>query len=305
MDRPEKVSVIIPHYGEPDPTCDLITILCGQADEIIIADDASPEEFPEIEGVRVVRRPDNGGFGAACNSGAQAASGDYLLFLNSDAVVSDTFVSDLVGAAKPWQPCVAGPRLDEGARGINPSARHFPVMTHRVVEWLVPLAHFHDRRWMSRAFGHDVNAMDATTPVPTDWVVGAAMLIPRRAFEAVGGFDEFFYMNSEEVDLQRRLNTQGVRAVFVPSVVVQHQSGGSSDPAKRLGWVVDSWRRYERKWGHERALQVALSAATGVNFVWNTGRRLLKRPVRPLAEAAVQWGAVWGKTAAPARRVRR
>ncbi|WP_303966456.1 glycosyltransferase family 2 protein, partial [Rothia mucilaginosa] len=77
-----RVSAVIPFYGEPEPVLAIIDTLRAQqgidpADiEIVVSDDVSPTPFPEVEGVTVVRRPVNGGFGKAVNSGVAAATGE-------------------------------------------------------------------------------------------------------------------------------------------------------------------------------------------------------------------------------------
>ena len=265
---------------------------------MIVADDASPQPFTADAALAtIVRRSVNGGFGSAVNSGAAAATGMYLLILNSDLEIGPDFVSSLVAAAAPWQPCVAGPRMIEPDR-INPSARHFPTVSHQVVEWLTPLARFRDRRLLHEGVGHDMAAVESDVPVSTDWLVGAVLLIPRAEFEAVGGLDERFHMNSEEVDLQRRLHDRGVPSIYLPGVVVRHEGGGSSDPGRRRRWLVDSQMAYADKWGSALPLRAALTAATGANLLFNSGRRLTGRPLHPLATASEELALIWKKAAA-------
>ena len=90
MTHTPRVSAVIPFYGEPEPVLAIIDTLRAQqgidpADiEIVVSDDVSPIPFPEVEGVTVVRRPVNGGFGKAVNSGVAAATGEWVFILNSD-----------------------------------------------------------------------------------------------------------------------------------------------------------------------------------------------------------------------------
>lgn len=292
MTRPA-VSIVVPHHGDPGPTAALLGDLAGSVAELIVVDDASPVPFPETPGVTVVRREANGGFGAAVNSGAALATGELLLILNSDLRVPDGFVAELVAAAAPWQPCVAGPRLVDVMGVADPSARDFPAIRHQVAEWLTPLARWRDTDAWHRAVGHVVAAHDALTVVPVDWLVGAALLVPLAEFRAVGGFDERFFMNSEEVDLQRRLRQRGLPSVFVPTVRAVHVGGGSSDPTQRRAWVVTSRLRYADKWGGLIPLRLGMAAATGVNLAWNSVRRLRGVPVKPWETARQEWALTW------------
>lgn len=290
------VSVVIPHYGDPEPTRALIAdLVANEAPprEIIVSDDHSPEPFPAMPGVVVVRRETNGGFGSAVNAGAAVATGELLLILNSDLRVPPTFLGAFLAAAAPWQPCVAGPRLVAPDGTADPSARRFPVVSHQVVEWLTPLARWRDSLAWHTAVGHDVRAGAATSTAPTDWLVGAALLLPLATFRAIGGFDERYFMNSEEVDLQRRLRDWGLPSVFCPTVSVTHVGGGSSDPALRRSWVVTSRLTYADKWGGLLRLRLGLSAATAVNLGWNSLRRLRGVDVRPWHTAADEWSLTW------------
>ena len=100
-------------------------------------------------------------------------------------------------------------------------------------------------------------------------------------------------MNSEEIDLQRRLAARGLPRVYLPGVSVTHEGGGSSDPAKRRRWLVTAQLRYARKWGGSRRLQAALTAATAVNFLWNCTRRLRGIDVQPVSTAREELSLIW------------
>ncbi len=275
------VSVVVPHHGDPAPTLSLLDQLAVQSHpvQVIVADDASPEPFRDRPGVEVVRRPVNGGFGANVNSGVGAATGDAVLVLNSDLTIEPTFVADMVEAARTRPRAVLAPRMvDEQGREAW-VGRDFPRVRHQVAAWLTPLARFHETSAWHRAVGHDVRAHHVETEV--DWVVGAAMWVPTAAFRAVGGFDERFFMNSEEVDLQRRLREHGVPSIALRAPTVVHYGGGSSPSESRRRWLVDGQVRYADKWGSSARLRAALLAATGANLAFNAVRRAAGSEVQP------------------------
>lgn len=279
------VTVVIPFYGDPAETLDLIARLqsdpapCLQA--IVVADDHSPTPFPSVADssaaalpVIVVRREANGGFGSAVNTGLDQVQTPLALVLNSDVEITGTDIQELVGQAQPWQPVVASPQVINADGTPQWSGRHFPTVLHQTLEWLSPLARFRHLPLLHEGVGHDVGAARSTSPSPVDWVMGAVMLLPTDQVRAVGGFDEDFHMNSEEVDLQRRLRERGVASMVFPQIRVVHAGGGSSDPAKRRKWLVDSRAHYAGKWGHPRLLKASLTAATAVNFAVNSIRQL-------------------------------
>lgn len=282
------VSVIIPFYGDPEPTTLLIEqLLTGRyawLREIIISDDCSPIPFPETPHITVIRRTRNGGFASAVNSGVAAATGEYVLILNSDLDLSPGFVCSFLAAAEPWMPAVVAAPLVSPTGSASWSGRHFPTVAHQVTEWLLPLVRLRHLPAQHEFVGHDTRA-DGQRDEVADWAVGALMLIPRDAYLAVGGMDEGFYMNCEEVDLQRRLRSLGIPTVILGGLAVEHEGGGSSDSARRIGWVMDGRRRYARKWGGPIAvgtLTTAMLGATGVNLLWNTARRLTGTDVHPV-----------------------
>ncbi|MGW5238576.1 glycosyltransferase family 2 protein [Monashia sp. NPDC004114] len=297
MSHTEAVSVVVPHYGDPTHALALVSQLAAQRDvadlEVVVVDDASPTPYPDDERVVLVRRGANGGFGAAVNAGAAAARHPLLLILNSDVSIQPTFVADLCRAALAWQPAVVGPALVGLGGQTQWAGRHDPTTGHQVVEWLTPLARFRSARLMHEAVGHDTRCVVGAVR-PVDWLVGAALLLPTAAFLDIGGFDEGFHMNCEEVDLQRRLRRHGIPSVFVGTVTATHAGGGSSGDDHRRPWLVASRLRYAQKWHeHPRRLRASLTAASLVNAVVNGARQLAGRDVDARGVLAQELGYLW------------
>lgn len=293
------LSVVIPHFGDPAPTMTAVDALLAQSAaasmslQVIVSDDASPDLFPRGGGFELVRRETNAGFGANVNSGAALARHELLLILNSDVEIGPTFLADLLEASRPWMPAVVSPWVVGESDTYQWVGRHFPTVVHQSVEWLTPLARWRHLRPLHEAVGHDTAARQGADTV-VDWVMGACMLLPTAEFRAVGGFDEGYFMNSEEVDLQRRLRDRGLPSVVLGSVSLTHAGHGSSDPERRRRWLVSSRQRYAEKWGSPRQLRLALSAATGVNLAVNSVRSLAGRDVDARAVARHEWDLIWG-----------
>ncbi|MGD8149887.1 glycosyltransferase family 2 protein [Ornithinimicrobium sp. Y1694] len=298
--QPE-LTVVLPHYGDPAPTLATLRALQDQegapTTQLIVVDDASPEQFPDVEdhglhGIQVVRRSVNGGFGSAVNSGAARAEAPLLLILNSDVEVDPTFLRDLVKAATPWMPAVVSPWVVGDDGRYQWVGRHFPTAGHQTVEWLTPLARWRHRKLLHEAVGHDTVPQEGREMV-VHWVVGACMLLPTEEFREVGGFDERFFMNSEEVDLQRRLRPRGLPSVVLGTVRLVHAGGGSSDPLRRRRWLVESRVRYARKHGSAVPLRLALTGATAVNLLVNAGRQLAGRDIDARRTAREELDLIW------------
>ncbi|MCY1683389.1 glycosyltransferase family 2 protein [Kocuria sp. SL71] len=295
----DAVTIVIPFYGDPAETLNLVSRLrnspAPEVAEIVISDDCSPSPFPgtlserasaagaQAVSVRVVRRERNGGFGAAVNTGLEQVRTPLALVLNSDLEIEAEQISELVAQAAPWQPVVATAQVLGPQGTAQYSGRHFPTIGHQTIEWLTPLARWRHHRVLHEAVGHDMRGVESTEPIAVDWVMGAVMLLPVAEVRALGGFDEGFHMNSEEVDLQLRLRRIGVASVVIPSVQAVHVGGGSSDPQRRRQWLVDSRFRYAGKWDRPRVLAASLTIASTANFAVNCLRRAAGTPVRPIS----------------------
>ncbi len=280
-----QVSVVIPHFGDPQLPGRLVKRLGGQGvREIIVVDDASPTPLGTLAGAAVVRRDVNGGFGAAVNTGAGMACGDLLLVLNSDTEPQPGMIARLVAAAAPLQPCVVSPRIvSRGER--QDTARRFPRAWHPAVESVGVFGRYADRPIVQRAIGV-LPTPAGGQPLRADWVAGVALLIPRAEFLSVGGFDERFFMYVEEADLQRRLRERGVPAYLITSVELEHAGEGSSDAGLRPQWLARSRATYAYKWGYLGRQRLALAAAIPVDLVGELVLQLTGRGGQPLRSTA-------------------
>ena len=287
MTHTPRVSAVIPFYGEPEPVLAIIDTLRAQKGidpsdvEIVVSDDVSPVPFPEVEGVTVVRRAVNGGFGKAVNSGVAAATGEWVFILNSDLELDDTFISRMLAATEAHGQVLASPQVIGHDGQQQWVARKFPTAGHIAWEWFTPLARFKPTNWWHRGVGHDVEACTGTSDAKVDWVVGACMVVPRAVFNRLGGMDERFYMNSEEVDFQRRLAEIGVPRILVPEVTVTHEGGASSPSARRRQWLTTARFIYAEKWGFEKNLHRALTLTSYANYGFNLMRSLRNHRVNP------------------------
>lgn len=296
------VSVVIPHYGDPAPTIELVARIADQVralgGKIVVVDDASPEPLGQVDGATVIRREENGGFGATVNTGVAEVSTELVAILNSDLVVEDGFLAAYVEAARPWLPAVVAPRVV--TRGHDGATTfRFPTARTVLAQRVGVLANRRQRRWVSDLIGED-KPVDPDGVHVVDWVSGAAMLLPTADLRAVGGFDDRFHMYLEEVDLQRRLRARGLPAVYVGDVVVEHLGFGSSDPSLRERWQMESWLRYADKWGWRRRLWFAMEGASALNLATESARRALGREATPVEDwrrRRVLVRSVWGDQA--------
>jgi N-acetylglucosaminyl-diphospho-decaprenol L-rhamnosyltransferase len=183
------------------------------------------ERFPDV---RVIEQ-ENLGFGAGNNTGMRAASGDYFLLLNADAWVLGDAVERLVEFAETRpEAAVVGPKLLNPDGTLQRSVRGYPSTWRIATEYLF-LRKLAPR---SRLFNAFYGAgFDHESVREAEFLGGACLLVRREAFEAVGGFDEAFFMMSEEVDWCYRFRQAGWKVLFYPGAEVVHALTSSANPA--------------------------------------------------------------------------
>lgn len=201
--------------------------------ETIVVDSASHDGTPhmlatDFPAVTLLAQTANVGFARGNNLGLQAARGDYLLLLNPDTELRPGALQTLIGylAAQPTVGLV-GPQLFNSDGSHQSSRRRFPTLATALSEstWLQPYA----PAGVLRHYYVQDSADDAVRDV--DWVTGACMLTTRAVVARVGGFDEGYYMYSEELDWCRRIKAVGYRVVYLPQAHVLHHAGKSSEQA--------------------------------------------------------------------------
>jgi GT2 family glycosyltransferase len=235
---------------------------------VTVVDNASPDgsaatiaDLP----VELIRSPRNGGFSYGCNLGAARSEAPFLLFLNPDARIDHTSLERLRATllAVPAA-ALAGPRILESSGELAWSQRRFPRQASTYAQALFLHRLFPRAVWTDELIRDPREYERAASP---DWLSGACMLVRREAFEAVGGFDEAFFLYCEDTDLCRRLRSAGHTIRFVPGAMVRHVGGGSSDAGHTQAIAARSRVLYARKHlrpagARVQALGVALGEMT-------------------------------------------
>ncbi|MBU0494014.1 MAG: glycosyltransferase family 2 protein [Chloroflexi bacterium] len=200
--------------------------------EAIVVDNASTDgsadmvrtEFSEVA---LIANQDNPGFAAANNQGLEMARGRYAFLLNPDAQVMNDALA-IMTAYMDEHPDVGllGPMLRYGDGSLQSSRRRFPTLATALVESTV-LEQWLPNAGPIRRYRMLDTPDDAVQDV--DWVVGAAMFARREAIEQVGPLDDGYFMYSEELDWGRRFKAAGWRVVYLPTALVIHHEGRSSE----------------------------------------------------------------------------
>jgi N-acetylglucosaminyl-diphospho-decaprenol L-rhamnosyltransferase len=195
--------------------------------ETIVVDHGSSDgsvDAARRHGARVIEQ-ENRGFGAGNNAGMRAGSSDYYLLLNSDAWVLGDAVERLAAFADEHpEAAIVGPRLLNEDGSLQRSARGFPSLWRLATEYFFLRKLAPGSQLLNALYA---GGFDHESVREVDWLYGAALLVRRDAADAVGLFDESFFMFSEETDWCYRFRAAGWKVLFFPGAEVVHVGGAS------------------------------------------------------------------------------
>lgn len=260
------LSLIIVNYNTRELILDCLRsieeFLLKEGIEVIVVDNGSSDGSLEairanFEWAKVIANRENEGFGKANNRGAKQASGDFLLFLNSDTLLTDERLAEIVDFMRVnTKVGVAEPRLmladrkteQLGVYGLEPSL--FRLVTRQSKPKL---------RWQGER--------DKKYAL-VDWVTGAAMFIRKEVFREIGGFDSRFFMYFEDVDLCRQVREKGYKVAFCPISTIVHFGGQSLEDGRKKTVYYQSQEIYFEKYGKKVWLMKLLRAPIrAINYV--------------------------------------
>lgn len=228
------VSYIIVNFRTPDLVLHCIGSIREhtktQPFEIIVIDNASNDDsaskLGHLADVTFVANPDNIGFGAANNQGAEMAYGRYLFFLNSDTLLLgdavDSFVRFMDQPSNRQVGCCGGDLVNERMEK-QVSYGNFPSLKGIVFEM-----GFH--RFFRRKFEEELSIGVKNMGVKVravDYVSGADMFVRKEMFTMLGGFDTDFFLYFEETEFAYRMKKAGYYSALLPSVQIMHLEGAS------------------------------------------------------------------------------
>lgn len=267
----QTVQIIVVSYETPEllEACIESLVAQGLSTNVCIVDNSNTAEsrtriqkrFPDLE---VLHYGENLGYAGAINRAASGSKTDYILVLNADTVLTEGGITAALDYMQD-HPDVAllGPRLEYPSGDLQPTCRRFYNMRS-----LLFRRTFIGRLWPHAGplREHLMLDFDHKRPITVDWIMGAAMLIRRSAFLAVGGMDARYFLYFEDVDLCRRFRETGWHVVYNPSVtIIHHYQRQSFD---RGLFNRDLWRhlfsslKYLDRWNPELALTRLVSRHT-------------------------------------------
>jgi GT2 family glycosyltransferase len=233
--------------------------------DVVVVDNGERGDVSETDGVRVIRA-ENRGYAHANNVGLASCDARWVLFLNPDTELLEGSLEELVAKLDARREVgVAGVRQLDADGTLTPTMRRFPTATRAFGDafglervpgrpgWLG------ERELRLERYGEEFEG---------DWTIGSFLLARREALDGVGGFDERFFLYSEEVDLCLRMRRAGWTVVHEPSLTILHHgsSGRSLDPrlASQSAWAQLQYAHKNLSAGSRAALRAALLLRYGV-----------------------------------------
>jgi GT2 family glycosyltransferase/glycosyltransferase involved in cell wall biosynthesis len=232
----KSIDIVIVNYNSTDDAARAIESIIGTSDgvvpNIVVADNGSSDRhegleqrFPQIQ---LVLNKKNLGFSKAINQALRKCHADYIVIMNPDTFVINGFFAEVLNYLENNKEVgVVGPKIFDADGSVQGSARRFPTPWSYAFGRKSPLTRiFPNNRLTQKEFMcFDCHG---TQEIPVDWVSGACMVIRREVFDAVGGFDERFFLYWEDTDLCRRISAAGWRIVYYPEAEIKHLVGVSS-----------------------------------------------------------------------------
>lgn len=221
----DAVGVVIPNYDGVDLLRECLTALAGEARpdlplDIVVVDNGSRDgsldmlrtEFPRV---RVETNPQNRGFTRAINQGVAVTRSPWVLLLNNDAILTPGALTRLMivaregpetlAAVQPLLVAADDPnRIDSAGIGVGPRFRTFDLLMGE-------------------------SSRRAPRSAVEIWGGCAACLLVRReAFDRIGGFDDDFFVELDDVDFAFRARWLGYTFVLAPDALVRHYRSSSA-----------------------------------------------------------------------------
>ena len=195
-------------------------------DVVVVDNDSSDGSAAFVErdfpAARVLRRP-NRGYAAGNNAALESVTAPFILFLNPDTEIRDGRFGDLLEefAGRPGLG-VLGCRQVDADGNLHPTIRRFPTFSRYLFTALGSERFPFQASWLGERV-RDWTLYDRD--VSCDWTSGSYMLARREAVMSVGGFDERYFLFSEETDLCLRLKRAGWEIRHSPRMTIVHHAG--------------------------------------------------------------------------------
>ncbi len=238
------VSILIVSFNTRAMTLEAISSVVRETRdvsfEIIVVDNASTDGSADAIAAHparptLIRLTENIGFGRGNNLAAEHATGDFVLLLNPDTLVTERAIDRLVAFARAnKRAMIWGGRTVFADGQLNPASCWQRITLWNLITRATGLAAIFSQSSVFNSEAYGGWQRDSVREV--DIVSGCFLLIPRSIWLALGGFDPAFFMYGEEADLCLRARRIGAKPMVTPEATIVHYGGASE--ATRSGKMI-------------------------------------------------------------------
>lgn len=264
------ISIVIPVYNKIEYTfhcLDAILRNSGeQCYEVIVVDDCSSDNTQEVlskvQGIRVIRNEQNGGFIYSCNAGAAAARGEYLLLFNNDTEPQAGWLQALLQTFHDFP--------DAGMVGAKLLFGNGQLQEAGGIIW-------RDGSGWNYGRLDDPNKPEYSYSRRVDYCSGACLMLPLADYRKLGMFDSYYApAYYEDTDLAFKVRESGKQVYYQPLARVVHFEGisnGTDTGAGIKAYQVANHAKFFARW--QEVLQA--HRPPGVLAYLEKERRVTKR----------------------------
>lgn len=185
--------------------------------------------------ISVLTMPQNGGYAAACNYGVKNAKGDLIILMDSDILVAGGWLEHLLEAYYKNKQCGA---VSTTILNLNQKkVVHWGMAMNKGMEVIKP---FRDG-YLPEALQHGCYLFQMAT--------SGCILIPKKVYEEIGGFDEQFYNGFCDLDLTYRITKKGYKCLYCSDAIVYHR--GKVSGSARTAAEDDTRALFMLKWKND------------------------------------------------------
>jgi len=246
---PPDLDVVIVTYNSVHVIGDLLDSLPAALDglicDVVVVDNGSADGTAELVAARGdcrVVRSANVGYAGGINRGVRkAGSADAILILNPDVRLGARSVRPLLAALREPNVGIVVPQVQSPLGGLELSLRREPTLLRAAGLTRTGLAALSE---------YVTRPADYAGPRVVDWALGAVLLMSRKCYDCLGGWDESYFLYSEETDLCLRARDMGLLTRYEPRSLVVHIGGQSGrDRRTHVMQIVNRVRLYRRRHG--------------------------------------------------------